>query len=142
MDNKDYFPAPIDGKFCPENPRRFTLDADFVYDDPEKGLRVVVPAGFCTDFSSVPGAFWAYFAPWEHPEVGLVHDWLYKSPSALTSTIWPLPLTRQQADDVFRRILHLKGVRITKRNILYAALRLGGSIAWDRHRKQNTPPTT
>ena len=133
-----YFPKPIDGRFCPENPRKFTLDSDFVYDDPEKGIRVEIPAGFTTDFNSTPGAVWTYFAPWEYPEAGLVHDWLYKRPNAFLSPIYTPPLTRQQCDDIHRRILHLKGMRWTKRQIVYGILRLVGGVAWSRHRAADT----
>ena len=132
------FPNPIDGKFSFENYRQFTLDSDFVYDDVEKDIRVVVPAGFTTDFNSTPTLVWAYFAPWEYPEAGLVHDWLYRSPDAFGSTAQKPPMTRQQADDVHRRILHLRGCRMTKRNIVYAVLRLVGGVVWNRYRALKT----
>lgn len=135
-----YFPIPIDGKFCQDNPRKFTLDSDFIYVDNEKDIRVVVPAGFVTDFSSVPGAFWSYFAPWEHPEAGLIHDWLYKAPNAFQSDSLKPPLTQAQCDDIFRRILHIKGVRWTKRQVLWSILRSFGSHAWDKHRKSDPIP--
>lgn len=130
----NYFPNPIAGKFCATNQRKFTLDSDFVYQDNEKDIRVTVPAGFTTDFSSVPGAFWAYFAPWEHPEAGLIHDWLYKAPERFQSATLKPPLDRGQCDDIFRRILHLKGVRWGKRQALWLALKIGGGRAWDKHR--------
>jgi hypothetical protein len=130
----DYFPAEIDGKFCKDNPRRFTLDADFIYDDPEKDIRVVIPAGFTTDFNSTPWIVWWYFSPYDVLEAGLVHDWLYKSPAAFTSTTLKPPLDRGQCDDIHRRILDLKGMRWSKRNIIYGFLRSGGVVAWNRHR--------
>lgn len=144
MTSHDYFPAPIDGKFCKDNPRRFTLDTDFVYDDPEKDIRVVVPAGFTTDFSSIPSLFWAYMAPWEHPEAGVVHDWLYKSPAAFASTTYKPPLTQAQCDDMYRRILDLKGVRWSKRQTLWSILRIAGGVSWNRHRAADSapPPTS
>ena len=142
-----YFPAPIDGKFCPDNPRRFTLDTDFIYQDEEKDIRVVIPAGFTTDFNSTPGAVWWYFSPWDVLEAGLVHDWLYAAPGAFgrlskngrfaNTTV----LTRQQCDDIHRRILHLKDMRLTKRNIIYGFLRSFGGVAWGRHRANDPPPS-
>lgn len=116
------FPNPIDGKFCPKG-RQFVLDTDFIYQDEE--VRVIVPAGFVTDFNSVPEPLWAYFAPWEHPEAGTVHDWLYRNPGGRS---------RQQVDAVHRRILELKGMRPSKRQAIYLALRLGGWKPWNKYR--------
>lgn len=133
------FPIPIDGQFCPTNPRKFTLNAEFVYNDPEKDIYVVVPAGFVTDGNSVPKAFWSYFAPWEVPEAGVIHDWLYKHPTGYTylSGAPALSLSRAEVDDIHRRILHLKGVRWSKRQLLWSILRAAGSAAWNRHRNDD-----
>lgn len=133
------FPNRPEGYFEGDN-RHFTLTRDFIYDDSEKDIVVVVPKGFRTDWNSVPGALWAYFAPWEYPEAGLVHDWLYAHPNAyrkpsLKAPIFPYPaLSKAECDDVHRRILHLTGCRWTKRQIIWSGLRVGGGFAWQKHR--------
>ena len=130
------FPDPIDGKFS-EDGSKFTLDSDFEYIDEEKDLYVLIPAGFQTDFNSVPRPLWGYFPPWQYLEAGLVHDWLYKAPERFTSKSFKPPLSRQQVDDIHRRILDLKGCRWTKRQIIYAALRAGAWVAWNRYRSNS-----
>lgn len=140
------FPLPIDGKFCPDNPRRFKLDSDFVYDDPEAGIKVVVPARFITDFNSSPRLLWWYFAPTDYPEAGLVHDWLYQHPDSFQryyikyyqEPYTPIvPLTRQECDAVHRRILELKGMRLTKRQLAYGTLRAAAWRPWNKYRKND-----
>lgn len=134
------FPLPLNGEFSDDG-RRLTLDTSFVYDDKEKGILVVVPAGFQTDFNSVPRPLWGYFPPWQYPEAGVVHDWLYKYPDRYSlpklkaPPFSPPALSRQQVDDIHRRILDLKGCRWTKRQVAYAALRVGGWKPWNRYRE-------
>lgn len=141
-----HFPLPLAGVF-EDDGRRFTLSQPFVYRDSEKDLVVEVPAGFRTDWNSVPGALWSWFAPWEYAEAGLIHDALYKNPSGFQSRSLRPPLTRAQCDDIHRRILDLKGCRWTKRQAIWLALRAGGGVAWNRHRAaenaalESSPPT-
>lgn len=129
------FPLPLNGQFSDDG-RRFTLDLPFVYVDAEKDIRVEIPAGFETDFNSVPRVLWGYFPPWQYLEAGLVHDWLYKAPDAFKSASLKPPLTRQQCDDIHRRILDLKGCRWSKRQTAYAALRMGGWKPWNEYRSK------
>lgn len=131
------FPNPLEGRFA-ENRRKFTLTRDFIYDDPKKDIRVVVPEGFTTDWNSVPQPLWAYFSPWDYPEAGLVHDWLYASPKGFASPSLKPPLDRAACDDIHRRILELVGCRWTKRQAIWLALRAFGGVAWNRHRAEDT----
>lgn len=133
------FPNRLEGFWEPDNDRKFTLTSDFIYDDPEKDIRIVVPTGFTTDWNSVPRAFWGYFPPWQYPEAGLIHDWLYKSPNAFGSQFRTSPLDRGACDDIHRRIMDLKGARWTKRQIAWSLLRSFGGVAWDRHRAADVP---
>jgi hypothetical protein len=130
-----YFPLPINGEWS-DDERHFTLDTPFVYRDESKDITVVVPAGFTTDFNSVPRAIWGYFPPWQYLKAGLVHDWLYGHPARFQSPSLTPPLTRQQCDDIHRRILDLEGCRWSKRQLVYAALRIGGGPAWAQHREE------
>lgn len=120
---------------------RFVLTRDFIYTDEEKDIRVVVPSGFSTDFNSTPRAIWWYFAPLDHPEAGVVHDWLYHNPSgyAHLSGAAVTPLDRTACDQIHRRILDLKGMRWTKRQAVYAGLHSLSWIAWANHRAKDTP---
>jgi hypothetical protein len=142
----DYFPLPLAGEFS-EDGRRLTLLKPFSYHDPEKCLLVEVPSGFETDFNSVPRALWGYFPPWQYPEAGVIHDWLYKAPNGFKRVCKNYPndclkcehlsLTRQECDDIHRRILDLKGCRWAKRQLAYAALRAGGWKPWKKYRSNS-----
>jgi hypothetical protein len=136
-----YFPlGPVRGEFHEDDAKKITLLEPFAYVDEEKDLLVLIPDGYISDGNSVPKAFQGYFGRWEVPEAGVVHDWLYDHPSAYQrlSTGYPAqPLTKAQCDDIHRRILDLKGIRPTKRNLLWGVLRGFGFAAWNRHRKED-----
>lgn len=137
-----HFPNRIGGDF-EDDGRRFTLSRDFIYNDEEKDIRVVVPQGFTTDFNSTPRAIWWYFAPWDHPEAGIVHDWLYGAPEGYSHPSGKpvTALDRAQCDDIHRRILDLKGMRWTKRQAVYAGLHAFSWKPWGDHRDADSLPT-
>lgn len=138
-----YFPGRLEGYF-EDDDRHFTLTADFVYDDAEKDIRVVVPKGFTTDFNSTPQPIWWYFAPWQYPEAGVVHDWLYGSPKGFSHPSGKAveALDRGQCDDIHRRILHLKGMRWAKRQAVHTGLSAFSWKAWGEHRAKDAPTTS
>lgn len=91
--------------------------------------RISIPAGFLTDLSSVPRAGrWAVSRVGPHLEASIVHDWLYVA--------WqfegrePTARMRRFADDVFLAAMKEANVGRFKRYLIYAAVRLGGWIAF------------
>lgn len=119
-----YFPAPL--KLRIENSGRtavllepFTF-VDWV-DARDPRMRIEVPAGFETDFNSVPRGLWNFFPPWEYPEAGVVHDYMYRHPAVDD---------RRAADRVHRRILEVLGCPWWKRWAAYLALRVFGKGPW------------
>jgi hypothetical protein len=96
-----------------QRPLRYTIEAT--------GQSIVVPAGFVTDFTSVPDALCALL-----PRSGLyltaavVHDFLY----------WDQTCTREQADRIFLHGMRVAAVPPLKKNALYAGARLAGARAW------------
>lgn len=129
------FPYPLRGEWdLSASDVRFTLTDPFVYDDAEKAVKVYVPSGTVTDFSSVPRVLWSWFAPTEFPAAGVVHDQMYRHPHAFSRGT-RIPLTRGQCDDIYRRILHLSGCRKSKRLAAWSGLRIGGWAAWNKYRK-------
>lgn len=134
------FPNHISGYF-EDDDRHFTLTADFVYEDLEQDVRIVVPSGFTTDFNSTPRAIWWYFAPTDYPEAGVVHDWLYKNPSGYTHPSGDpvVAFDRSACDDIHRRILDLKGVRWTKRQAVHTGLHAFSWKPWNEYRALDRP---
>lgn len=109
------------GEFL-DNGRKFRLTEPFKFEN------IVVPTGFVTDFNSVPRGLWNVFPPWQYPEAGVVHDWLYHFPGG-----W----SRGDCDRAHSRVLEAGGCPWLKRKLVYGALRAGGWGAWKQHRKED-----
>lgn len=97
---------------------------------------MVVPTGFETDFNSVPRGLWNILPPWEYPEAGVVHDYLYKFPEVFTGDS-TRTLNRGECDDIHRRILDLTGASFFKRQAMWAGIRAGGWKPWGRYRSNS-----
>lgn len=79
----------------------------------------LVPAGFETDFASIPRIFWNVLPPiGPYAQAAVVHDYLYRTGR----------VNRQEADLTFLLLMKTDGVNFFIRNIMYWAVRLfGGS---------------
>jgi len=84
---------------------------------------VTVPAGFETDFASIPRLFWSVI-----PKVGrynhaaVIHDYLYRTQ--------PDGWTRGMADTVFQDLMREDGVCASRAWTMHRAVRLGGWVTW------------
>lgn len=100
---------------------RYTLLAPLVYHSEILG-RIEVPAGFVTDFASIPRLLWRYIDPEDaciaYPAV--VHDWLYFSQ----------PCPREVADKVLAEAMDVSGARWDQRVAAYRAVRMFGGSHW------------
>jgi hypothetical protein len=84
----------------------------------KSGRIVEVPAGFQTDFASVPRAFWRLIPPWgPYSPAAVVHDYLYTT--GLVS--------RAEADKIFLELMKRLDVPAWKRNVMYWAVRMAGA---------------
>lgn len=104
------------------------------------GEDYVVPKGFVFDGASVP----KFLASWLSPVGvlligGLVHDYIYKYRVLVkygkkqTTDV----MDQKQADQLFRDInIEQNGFHFLN-NLAYWALRIGGFVAWNGHRKRN-----
>ena len=100
----------------------------------EKAFNITVPAGFKTDYSSIPRGFrWTML--WTKVDIaGVVHDWLYARAKYIS-------MTKLQTDRVWRDVARSG---YPNANPLQAAagwlgLAIGGLLVW-RCYKRN-PPT-
>jgi hypothetical protein len=104
------------------------------------GEKYVIPAGFQFDGASVP----KFLASWLSPvgillAGGLVHDYVYKYTVLLKKNKKDTsePMTQKQADELFRDInIEQNGIHVLNW-AAYLALRVGGFVAWNGHRKRN-----
>lgn len=98
---------------------------------------ITVPPGFVTDLASIPRWAWTLLPP-DGPWVkaAVIHDFLYRThgtgvwkghPVSITRS---LPYTRAEADGILREAMADRGVDAFARNIIWAAVRVGGSAGW------------
>lgn len=100
---------------------------------------VDVPAGFVTDFGSIPRAFW--WMPGLSPFGKLrrayaVHDKLYQAPVVRTATT-ARAIGREEADQTLLEACDVLGANWVNRRVIYRGVRMGGWIAWNRHRARD-----
>jgi len=82
---------------------------------------IVIPENFITDFASVPRWAWSFTPPFgQHTPAAVVHDWLYVSK----------PFIRETCDRIFCELMKKLGVGWWRRNVMYYAVRIGGSGSW------------
>ena len=118
--------------------RRWEISKDFVYE--LKGVKYVIPKGFTFDGASVPKFLATFLSPVGVLLLGgLIHDYAYKyaalKPALQKSSL--LVLNQKQADKIFRDInIEVNGFYFLN-YLAYWALRLGGWLAWNGHRKRN-----
>jgi len=96
------------------------------------GVQIVVPAGFVSDFASVPAAAHWYLDD-EAPEIlypALVHDWLY----AVQGVLDVHRFTREECDEIFRRLMLACGARPAQAWVAHRAVRLCGAAHWEKDR--------
>lgn len=87
--------------------------------------RIEVPAGFVTDFASVPRLPVIYLTEGgKGNKAAVVHDYLYTVGSATGK------VTRLQADQVLREALLASGYSAATAGVFYAAVRVGGGSHW------------
>lgn len=120
-------------------PVEYRVHAD---DSPEA---ITVPAGFVTDFASIPIGLWNLFpphGPWARPAI--VHDFLYETSG---TGVWEgrrcitrlADYSRSEADGIFREALAVVGVPGWRRTLMYRAVRLGGGSGWKKRGGPDAP---
>lgn len=109
----------------------FTLMRDLVYKSDVLDAALVIPAGFNTDYASIPAIVQLLL-----PKVGrydraaVLHDYLYTMQFC----------DRGTADRVLKeamKVLHVPGWRIA---LIYSGVRSGGWVAWAKHKLDKDVP--
>lgn len=84
---------------------------------------IVVPAGFVTDFASIPRIFWALYpptGPWAAAAV--IHDYLYAEAKR----------PREECDQIFFEGMAVLGVPFVRRHMMHRLVRMFGGPAYGR----------
>ena len=117
--------------------RKWTIVKDFEYN--LNGKKYVIHKGFEFDGASVPKFLATFLSPVGVLLMGgLVHDWAYKYASLQPKDKKePLTLLDQKAADIIFRDINLEvnGFKFLS-YLAYWALRIGGFMAWNGHRKK------
>ena len=126
----------VDGK-------HWTLLSPFVYraGSADSDEIIFVPAGFKTDFASIPRLLWPVMGhpAGKHGKAAVVHDWLYQNPGdglEQADERNPYPRKRKRCDQIFLEGLKVLKLSWWKRTVMYSAVRLGGRGPWKTYRNQ------
>lgn len=89
--------------------------------------RIIVPAGFITDFASVPKLFWPIIDPiGKHGKAAVIHDYCY----------YTACYQRIRSDQIFLEGMEVLNVEEWKRQAMFHAVVCFGWWAWYKHRRR------
>jgi len=109
----------------------FVLVEPLVYLSAVLGGVLTVPAGFPTDFASIPRGLWNILPPIGRYDAGAVcHDMLYRDGAFAARGI-----ARSIADRVLREAMDVSGVHRFQRRLIYGGVSIGGWMVWRRYRR-------
>jgi hypothetical protein len=95
----------------------------------EDSETIVVPAGFITDFASVPRIFWWIYPKWgKYGNAAVIHDYLYSAQLEKYPKKW--------ADEIFLQGMQVLNVGKFTARILFWAVKYFGRWAWNNNSKQ------
>lgn len=109
--------------------QNYELTAPFTFASKAAGM-ILVPAGFVTDFASVPRIVWSYISP-EDPAIlfaSVIHDFLYTRGGRIGSD---LAVSRAVADAVLREGMLASGARPAQAWVVFRSVRLFGASHWN-----------
>jgi|TARA_R110000782_G_scaffold219427_1_gene306757 hypothetical protein len=116
--------------------RHWEITTDFSFS--VEGKKFIIPAGFKFDGASIPKFLHMFLSPVGVLLIGgLVHDYAYKYETLLRSNKKDTmgKLSQKRADQIFRDInIEVNGFFLMN-YLAYWSLRLGGFMAWNKHRK-------
>jgi len=100
---------------------------EYYIDEPD-GEKIVVPAGFRTDFASIPRFAWSIIgSPWgKYGKAAVIHDYGY------FKTLY----TRKKVDRIFLEAMKTLGVGWLKRRTMWLAVRIGAGKIWRKYSQQ------
>lgn len=99
------------------------LQNELIYQSDVAAQVFVVPAGFVTDFASVPRVPLAFDLVGDTAHAAAtLHDWLYTTH----------PVSRDMADAVLQEAAKVSGVSPFKAWLMWAGVRMGGASHWTK----------
>ena len=118
--------------------RQWEITKDWHYE--VNGVSYMIPAGFTFDGASIPKFLHMFLSPVGVLLIGgLIHDYAYKYETLLEDNKKDTMgiISQKRADQIFRDInIEVNGFYLMN-YLAYWSLRLGGFMAWNKHRKVN-----
>lgn len=112
------FGTSLDVELIADDPAQWRLLKPLIYQSDAAGC-LVVPAGFVTDFASVPRLPLAFLLAGDTcHRAAVVHDWLYTA---------PVKFSRAVCDAVLREASAVSGVSWWRRWLVWVGVRVGGA---------------
>lgn len=109
------------------NNRAFILLEPMIYVIGDTKSFITIPAGFVTDYASIPRPLWGLYSPHDqYSRAAIVHDYLY----------WSQLCTRDQADNLFMIAMKESDVPVVTREIVYLGVHERGQSSWDDNRRE------
>lgn len=100
---------------------------------------ITVPTGFRCDGESIPALLRWLVPPFGQTKRGaFVHDYLYRHGGYHLPGGVLVPVTRAQADAVYRELVTAKGLPNWRASMRHGVLRLVGGIAWSANAKKRS----
>ena len=125
------FTSPLKLEFISNNFWRLTEPFEFHVGTKESEEIISVPAGFGTDFASIPKLFWNILPPQgDYGKAAVIHDYLYVTQGLEGK------YSRKQCDYIFLQGMEVLGVGGLARWLIYNAVRWFGGWAWDKYKKK------
>lgn len=116
--------------------QRFKLLGPLVGYSAVLGVEFVIREGFEFE-ESIPFLAWSIARPLGSTRRGAaVHDWAYRHRHLVLKDGGAIPVTRAQADALYREFLLVKGTPAWRANARWAFLRAGGWLAWINNAKK------
>jgi Protein of unknown function (DUF1353) len=124
------FTTPLIVEYLDGRNWRLMQEFDFASEVLERIVRV--PAGFVTDFASIPRVFWSLLPPTgKYGKAAVIHDDAYQFPGMVAPAI-----TRIQADRLFREGMNALRVAPFTKWTLFVGVRAFGWRTWNAYRRK------
>jgi hypothetical protein len=137
------FLSPLELEYIDGEKWKLISPFDYFLGAPEGPEFVKIPAGFITDFASVPRILWNVLPPTgRYGKAAVVHDWLYQRRTVVrVATARGIPVLvrevdRGEADHVLNEGMEVLGVGRFTRWTIYSGVRIGGWKPWGEYRKK------
>jgi len=129
------FTKPLIVKYVGEHDKRaiWEIQETFVYyiGSLDSDSFIEVPAGFQTDFATIPKAFWSIFPPTgKYTKAAVVHDYLTANKGEIIMIIMNGEVrlfSKKESDLIFLEAMSVLGVSHTIRKMMYYTVRVFGS---------------